>query len=768
MKDDKQFPVKRDNSKAGHVKRLEKLYELSMTLSGDPVDIFKHAARMIGELFDVRVVCLSEIRGSELHFISVYIDGQVYQNAGQCPLAATPCATVEMGKDIRVYEHVSKLFPQATFLQEHDAHAYCGFPVLDNNRNVIAVVCLLDDKPRQFNAEDQDLLRIFGQRISMEFERQRHINEQRKAEEDLRRIQETVHAELEKSLVSLRHAELLQRELRITAQREKQRLSALLSVMNIGILFEDREGRVEFVNPAFRRLWAIKETVDLVDNFTQEILMYSTHQFVRPDQAAKQVLQVLGTSEISEQFEFELCDGRIFTQLSYPVADVDGTLLGRMWIYEDITQERQTAKQLLYLAERDPLTGLQNRHRFRELLEQQLRLAKRNNTHLALLYLDLDEFKYINDTFGHRAGDTVLVRIAGEISSLVRSSEVFARLGGDEFALLISQKHDTESQVLAARIIQAVSLIPFRFRRTNIRLTVSIGIAIYPDHGLGMEDLVAHADAAMYQAKSLGKNNWCLYDNSHDLSDTLETRMTWKNRIAQALEQDLFEVYFQGIYETANETLKHTEALIRMRDPQQKDRLIMPGQFIPIAEKTGQIVNIDKRVLRHCIELLSNNPSMRPLAVNISGRTFDDPSLPQFVQTTLARHGVDPTRLIIELTETAAVSDIQDAQRFIESIQQIGCVVCLDDFGSGFSTFGYLKYLRAEILKIDGLFIRELTKSHDNQIVVKAMVDVAHGLGKVAIAEFVEDAATFKMVKELGIQFAQGYYLGKPSAVILD
>lgn len=300
MKDDKRLPVKHGNSETGHVERLEKFYALSMTLSGDPVDIFKHAARMIGELFDVRVVCLSEIRGSELHFISVYIDGQVYQNAGQCPLAVTPCATVEMGKDIRVYEHVSKLFPQATFLQEYDAHAYCGFPVLDNSHNVIAVVCLLDDKPRQFSAEDQGLLRIFGQRISMEFERQQHINEQRKVEEDLRRIQETAHAELEKSLASLRHAELLQRELRITAQREKQRLSALLSVMNIGILFEDREGRIEFVNPAFRRLWAIKETVDLIDNFTQEILMYSAHQFAKPDQAAKQVLQVLGTSEISE------------------------------------------------------------------------------------------------------------------------------------------------------------------------------------------------------------------------------------------------------------------------------------------------------------------------------------------------------------------------------------------------------------------------------------------------------------------------------------
>jgi len=348
------------NSETEHVKRLKKLYELSMTLSGDPAEVFKHAACMIAELFNVRVVCLSEIRGDQLHFLSVYVDGTVFQDAGQCALAITPCATVEQSKDIRVYDRVSELFPEASFLQEHNAQAYCGFPVLDNHQNVVAITCLLDDKPHEFTDEDQALLRIFGQRISMELERQRHIDERLKSEENLRQIQamllqaeqlagmgswewdipegviywspemyrlnqidsvehptltpetatskvdpadlEQVQAnitqalvhgiwepieyrvrlkddqtrslraeglavqfkqnlptkligfvqdiselkkaqsELERNVVLLRGAEQLQRELKITAQREQQRMGALLSAMNIGCYLKTKPG----------------------------------------------------------------------------------------------------------------------------------------------------------------------------------------------------------------------------------------------------------------------------------------------------------------------------------------------------------------------------------------------------------------------------------------------------------------------------------------------------------------------------------------------
>jgi len=569
---------------------------------------------------------------------------------------------------------------------------------------------------------------------------------------------------LARSLQELRAAEQRQRELLVLSQREQGRMAALLSGMSIGILFEDRDNRVEYVNPSFRHMWAIKEDVDLVGLPTQVVLDHSTHRLARPDHASRHILHVLDTHEISERFEVDLYDGRILTQLSYPVSDPDGRVIGRLWLYEDITHERQTAQQLIYLAEHDALTGLHNRHRFQEHLERMVGASSRSGARFGLLYFDLDEFKYINDTFGHRAGDTVLLRAAGEVASLVRGGEMFARVGGDEFAILVEMIHGDEPTQLAERVVHAISAIPFRFRGSNLRLTASIGIALFPQHGDNAEDLVAHADTAMYQAKGSGKNTWAVYDASRNTTEAMLARMTWRSRIAQALEQDGLELHFQGIYHTRDGSLSHLEALVRMRDPQEAGRLIMPGQFIPVAEKTGQILEIDRWVIWRSIEILAQHPDLAALAVNVSGRSFDEPSLPRYIHEALEQHGVAPKRLIIELTETAAVSEMQDAQRFIEALQQTGCMICLDDFGSGFSTFAYLKYLGAQILKIDGMFIRDLPNNRDNQAFVKAMIDVARGLGKVTVAEFVEDAATLDMLRDFGVDMAQGYHLDRPSA----
>lgn len=567
-----------------------------------------------------------------------------------------------------------------------------------------------------------------------------------------------------KALGDLQASEKRQAELLTLTRREQSRMTALLSAMSIGILFEDNEGRVEYVNPAFRRMWAIAEPVELVGRPSREVLEHSTHRFARPDHASRHILHVLDTHEISERFEVDLYDGRVLTQLSYPVNDPDGRVIGRLWIYEDITHERQTAQQLIYMAQHDALTGLYNRHRFQEHLERMISSAQRNNTRFALLYFDLDEFKYINDTFGHRAGDTVLVRAAGEVSSLIRSGEVFARLGGDEFAVVAEMREQDDPAQLAERIAHAISAIPFRFRGSNLRLTASIGIACFPEHGDNVEDLVAHADTAMYQAKGNGKNTWALYDANRNHSQAMMARVTWRGRIDQALREESLELHFQGIYTTADGELSHVETLVRMRDPADGERLIMPGQFIPVAEKTGQILEIDRWVLGRSIELLATHPNLRALAVNVSGRSFDEPGLPQYIQDLLKRHGVEPRRLIVELTETAAVSEMQDAQRFIEALHQTGCLIGLDDFGSGFSTFSYLKYLGVQILKIDGMFIRDLPNNRDNQAFVKAMIDVAKSLDKLTVAEFVEDAETLAMLREFGVDMAQGYHLDRPSA----
>lgn len=570
--------------------------------------------------------------------------------------------------------------------------------------------------------------------------------------------------EQQRTFEELRAAQTRQHELLQLARQEQGRMAALLSAMSIGILFEDRAGLIEYVNPAFRRMWAVSEELPLIGQATRQVMDHSTHRFARPSHASKHVLQVLETHEISERFEVDLYDGRILTQLSYPVSDNDGRLLGRLWIYEDVTHERQTAQQLVYLAEHDPLTGLHNRHRFQEHLEWMILASRRNNTRFALLYFDLDDFKYINDTFGHRAGDTVLVRAAGEISSLVRDGEMFARLGGDEFAILTELLPVDSPIPLAERVRHAIAGLPFRFRGSNLRLTTSIGITIFPEHGDNAEDLIARADSAMYQAKNAGKNNWSIYDASRDPSENMLARMNWVSRIAHAMEQNLLELHFQGVHYTRDRSLSHLEALVRMRDPLHPEQLIMPGQFIPIAEKSGQILEIDRWVLTQSIITLARHPGLRAMSVNISGRSFDEPTLPKTIHGLLLEHGVEPERLIIELTETAAVSEMQDAQRFIEALQQTGCTVCLDDFGTGFSTFAYLKYLGVEVLKIDGMFIRDLPNHPENQTFVKAMIDVGRGLNKRTVAEFVEDEATFIMLRELGVDLVQGYHLDRPCA----
>ncbi len=548
------------------------------------------------------------------------------------------------------------------------------------------------------------------------------------------------------------------------SRQEQSRMSSLLSAMNIGILFEDVDNHVIYFNPAFRRVWLIPDNIELAGRGTRDVLSLSANVLARPDHFSKHILHVLGTHEVSETFEIVMADGRVVTQISYVVRDHEGRFIGRLWIYEDVTRERQTAEQLIYLAERDSLTGLYNRHRFQDELSRMLVEVERRHSHGALLFFDLDEFKYINDTFGHRAGDAMLIRVAGEVGTLVRRNEIFSRLGGDEFAVLMPDVTEAEASRLAERITRGISQIPFRFEGQNLRLTTSLGIALYPTHGAAAEELIAHADAAMYQAKEAGKNAWRVYRQDLDASREMLHRLSWNERISNALDKGLLRLHFQGVYRTADGSLSHIEALVRMLDESEPTQVIMPGHFIPAAEKTGKILDIDRWVIREAVAVLQRAPHLPAIAVNISGRSFDEPTLPQYIAEQLAALDVAPARLMVELTETSAVSDLHDAQRFIEALRQTGCRVCLDDFGSGFSSFAYLKYLKADILKIDGLFIRDLPNDHDNQVFVKSIADVARGMRKLTVAEFVEDAETLAMLKTFGVDLVQGYHLDMPRA----
>ncbi|MDP2962567.1 MAG: EAL domain-containing protein [Sulfurimicrobium sp.] len=580
---------------------------------------------------------------------------------------------------------------------------------------------------------------------------------------DVTRLKKT-ERQLRDKIAELEQAQELQLRYLGQSQEEHARLTSLLSAMNFGILFVSQKDEIVYYNPAFIRTWMIPENLDLIGKPAIDVLNHSANVLARPDNFSKHVLRVTRTHEVSETFEISLADGRTVTQLSYPVHDQEGRFIGRLWIYEDITRERQTAEQLIYLAERDSLTGLYNRHRFQEDLSRMVSDAERRGSQLALLFFDLDEFKYINDTFGHRAGDAMLIRVAGETATVMRQNELLARLGGDEFAVLIADTSEKEAEALAERIVRAIAQIPLRFDGQNLRLTSSLGIAFYPLHANSTEELIAHADSAMYQAKEAGKNGWRTYRPELDDSRKMVNHLTWNDRISRAVEQGLLQLHFQGIYHTLDGSLAHLEALVRMTDVERPDQLIMPGHFIAHAEKNGKIRDIDRWVICECIRLLSGSEQIPSIAVNISGRSFDDPTLPRFISEQLALQGVAPKRLLVELTETSAVTDLHDAQRFIESLRQTGCQVCLDDFGTGFSSFAYLKHLNADVLKIDGLFIRNLTHDHDNQVFVKAIVDVARGMHKITVAEFVENADTLEMLKHFGVDMVQGYHLDTPKA----
>lgn len=571
-------------------------------------------------------------------------------------------------------------------------------------------------------------------------------------------------ANLRHAINELRTAESLQSKYLEETEQERARLVSLLSAMNLGILFVAADGRVIYHNPTFSRMWLIEEGAPLIGLPVNEVLAKSTSTLARPDHFSRHLMAVLETRELSDSYEIQMTDGRIITELDYPVRDRDGRFIGHLWIYEDITRERQTAEQLVYLAERDALTGLYNRHRFQQELARTMLEVDRHQTQCAVMFFDLDEFKTINDSYGHRAGDALLIRVAGEIGALVRRNEVLARLGGDEFAILLPGVQGKEAEALADRVVRAIAQIPFRFEGQNLRLTTSLGIAYYPGQAADADDLVARADIAMYQAKDAGKNTWRVYRTDTDADSEMRSRLSWGERVSNALDKGLFRLHFQGVYQADDGALSHLEALIRMTDERDRDRLIMPTHFIQLAEKSGRILDIDRWVIREVVRRLAANPAIPSIAVNLSGRSLSEPSLPQYIGNELRDTGVSPSRLIVEITETAAVSDLHDAQRMIEALRQLGCGVCLDDFGVGFASFAYLKHLPVDTIKIDGIFIRNLANDADNQVFVRAMVGVARGLGKAVVAEYVEDGSSLALLREFGVDLVQGYHLDQPAA----
>jgi diguanylate cyclase (GGDEF)-like protein/PAS domain S-box-containing protein len=433
---------------------------------------------------------------------------------------------------------------------------------------------------------------------------------------------------------------------------------------------------------------------------------------------------------------------------------------------EDVTERNRLKADLQDLADHDPLTGMLNRRRFGEELTRQLEYSRRYGVGGAILLVDLDKFKEINDTLGHEAGDEVLVAVASALTERLRSTDTVARLGGDEFAMLIPEATAEEAGMIAQAIVdlvaqRAVTGSGQEARRT----TASIGAVVYSSAvDLTGDQLLNDADLAMYEVKDNGGNACTVYCADPGPSELFRGNPGWPERIRRALDEERFAMFAQPILNIHTGDITHYELLLRMIGVDGK--IIPPLAFLPVAERRGMIRMIDRWVIRQAIGLLGDPVTEQTrvrLQVNISGRSLSDPDFLRYIRAELQRAQADPSRLVFEITETAAIANVSDASAFLTSLSELGCGIALDDFGAGFGSLHYLKNLPVDFLKIDGQFIKNLTTNPDDLVVVESLVRMARGLRMQTAAEYVEDAATLQLVRDLGVDFAQGYHIGRPA-----
>ena len=435
---------------------------------------------------------------------------------------------------------------------------------------------------------------------------------------------------------------------------------------------------------------------------------------------------------------------------------------------EDITARRRYELRLQHMADHDSLTGLLNRRAYERRLEEHLQRGERYGHEGAVLVIDLDDFKEVNDTLGHSAGDELIVRVAGALAGRIRESDTLARLGGDEFAILTPSGGRLEAERLAQALLATVrGERAARGPGGRARpITASIGVApLASAVGLGAEEALINADLAMYDAKEAGRDRSVTYGGPSRGQARIEARLEWVERTRAALDEDRLVLHAQLVRgRTATGRATQHELLVRMLDPH--GDLIQPGSFLPIAERFGLIREIDRWVMTRAIRTLGEHRAAgrRPIVeINISGQSLGDPELAEHIGRELHRSGVDATQLIFEVTETTAIDNIAAARSFAEQLGELGCRFALDDFGAGFGSFYYLKHLPFDFIKIDGEFVRNCTSDPTDRLVIGAVVELARGMGKRTIAEFVGDEATLATLRVLGVDYAQGFYLGRPA-----
>lgn len=431
----------------------------------------------------------------------------------------------------------------------------------------------------------------------------------------------------------------------------------------------------------------------------------------------------------------------------------------------DVTDRNQAESRIRWLANHDPLTGLDNRLRFREELERCFAEAERSGNLTALLLFDLDHFKDINDSSGHAAGDALLCMLANELRARTRKYDIIARLGGDEFAVLMPATDRSGAESFARDLNQRLTERLFHFGERSYHISTSIGIALMPEHGKNVEELMANADAAMYQAKRDGRGRWHVFSPSGEERMLIDKRAHWRSVIAQSIAEKQLFFHYQPVVHAATGRIDYHEALLRLR--LEGGRLVLPGEYMDVISRSDLMNAIDCFVTQKALSVLMANKDAR-LSVNLSAAALNEPSWAVPLKKAVRSGVLDPDRLLFEITETAAIADIDGAKLIMEELSQIGFGFALDDFGTGFASFYYLKQLPIKHVKIDRSFVSKLASNEDDRVFVTALTTLAHGYRQKVVAEGVEDAATLTLLQDLGVDLAQGFFISYPGPCLCD
>lgn len=544
---------------------------------------------------------------------------------------------------------------------------------------------------------------------------------------------------------------------------EKEIAQITLRSVGDAIITTGKDGRVEYLNPVAEKITGyitedvkgkpITQVYKAYDEKNQRWLADCIIDFL-----IKGSYNMPSNDIVLYNADDDIID---ISQTIAPIQDESNHVLGTITTFQDISKEKVLAKHIEHQARHDPLTGLLNRREFETKVVQSLTLYSEGTTH-ALCVMDLDRFKIVNDTLGHAAGDELLKQISQKIKGELRQTDLLARIGGDEFALFLSNINTHDAEIIAEKILDAIREYQFVWSNKAFRVGASIGLVDAPAQVSNYENLYHAADTACYMAKHSGRDrvHTVTYDDKNVSEKREQTQ--WVNRINDALNENRFTLYAQDICSLADKptTPAHREVLIRMID--EYDDVIPPMAFIPPAERYDLMPKIDDWVVRNVIAQLKRDNSDTQYAINLSGQSLADEKFTAQILMHLADKDINPCRLCFEITETSAIANLNNATAFLKALQALGCQTALDDFGSGLSSFAYLRNLPINYLKIDGMFVKQIAEDETARVMVEAIHSIGHTMGLKTIAEFVEDEATERLLKQMHVDFAQGYYYGTP------